>query len=120
MLHTQINGQAKSTAQGQRVLIAPWVQDTVNTDGPQTIGTAAQQILTVGATGFSSWWIKLKNTSIGGQQIAIGFSNAVTVAGAGIVLDPGDDLQLENLDVDLFVIASAANAILLRFAMRTN
>lgn len=120
MLHVTLDGDPLSTAQGQRVLVSPWTGDLVNTSGPQTIGTSAQLVMDTSAVSFQSWWVRFKNTSTNSARIAIGFTNAITIANAGLILEPGDVEIIENFNTPLFAISSLAGGLLLRFAMRTN
>lgn len=119
-LSVKVYGNAHVTGQSQRVLIAPWLADTVNTVGPQTVGAAAQAALTVGAAGYSSWAGRFVNESTSGQNLGLGFDNTVTMVNAGIIIKPGDAFSFGDVGHNIFVIASAAGAVMRRMAVRTN
>lgn len=119
MIHLRIGGQAFSASQTQRVNLS-YQQDTTNT--PQvgiSIGAAAVQILDSTTVGVVSIIVTFKNVSTAGQLIGIGFANTVTIANAGIILEPGDYFNVEFIDSDLWAIASAAGGALSRFAIQS-
>ncbi len=118
MIHLAIDGQSLSTASSTLVAISGFHSDTVNTPGAVTVGLAAVQILMAAATA-TSYSLIFQNASAAGQRIGIGFDNTVTVAAAGLILDPGDIWYPEFMLQDYWAIASLGGGSIRRFSQLT-
>lgn len=111
MIHIELHGNAVTIGQVQQVIIAPYEQDTGQTQGPVTVGAAAVQLMlnNTGAPPFLSWAGQFRNTSTAGQRIGLGFANTVTIANAPIILEPGEVYPFAFISHPWWAIGSAAS-----------
>lgn len=120
MIKIIIGGGQLSAGQSQLVIFSPYIADTINTPGVVNVGASAVQVISNTNAAAQSWsWI-FENISVGGQRIAFGFDNTVTVAGSGLILEPGDVWCSNSMDFNLFAIASATGGQLRRWVLNVS
>lgn len=94
----------------------------LNVTGPQYRTNIVEQQFTVGNGASSTLFsapaagivnmLEARNVSNAGQQIRIGINPQFGGSPSGILLNPGEGLELLNIATAMFAIASAAGALL--------
>lgn len=119
MIHTRLDGEQESSF-GQLVRQVPY-QERTDTPGNIAVGTTAVHVIDISAivNGTRDYFIVFRNVSELGQTIGIDVSNGVTIANAGILLYPGESIELPFIFTSLWAIASDLSGLLRRFSIRT-
>lgn len=103
-LQFELEGVQFATRSGLLVRLDPF--DTETTVGVVAVGLAAVPIL-ASPTANTDYYVMFSNESTLGQQIALGVAT-VTLATAGILLNPGDSYEMYFVNTTWYAIASAA------------
>lgn len=82
----------------------------------QTVVGLVNVLLASPPSAFYTLTIHIANRSVGGQDIRVGFNPAFAPA-AGILLTPGDTVELNNLSFGITAVANIAGALVDVFAI---
>lgn len=118
MIHVELFGEQVFIPNGPGVRIDPF-STRVDDPGNLTVDAVAVAAAIIGFGSGLTFIVNFRNMSAGGQTIGIDTTNGVTIANAGILLFPGESIQLINVSTPFFAIASAAGGELRRWSART-
>lgn len=107
----ELDGVQFALNAGLLVRIDPFDTEAVLLTNPVTINNGASTALFTPSTG-ADYYVLFVNESTGGQQIAIGHANTVTLANCDELLNPGDSWEMYFAQLSFFAIASAAGGSL--------
>lgn len=113
----ELDGLAIPTDQEFLVRITPF-DELSETPGNLAVGLAAVNVTAVNNS--LDYYFTFRNVSTSGQIIGLGIDNTVTIANAGILLYPGESIQLQFVSVSYWAIADAAAGVLRRHCLSTS
>jgi len=116
MIHTRLDGAQEAVVQEAPFSIRIDTGGGAGSPGSLPVGVAPVQFVTGTAENF---FLLLRNISAAGQTIYIDTLATLTPANAGIVLYPGESVELGPMSADFYAIADAAGAELRTFVMST-